>query len=86
MFLASMGIGLGSLVDRANGGITVGGQVVPYLVFVVPAILGVQAMGAGMAESAWPVLGAIRWTGTYPPCSRPRPRSGTSSGPTASTS
>jgi hypothetical protein len=32
----------------------------PYLLFIVPAILAVQAMGVGMAESAWPVLGAIR--------------------------
>lgn len=65
LFLLSMGLGLGSLVDRSNGGISVGGQVVPYLLFVVPAILAVQAMGTGMGESSWPVLGAIRWSGTY---------------------
>ena len=64
-FLASMGIGLGSLVNRATGGITVGGRSVPYLLFLVPAILAVQAMNTGMGESSWPVLGAIRWQGTY---------------------
>ncbi len=65
LFLLSMGLGLGSLVDQSNGGIAVGGRTVPYLLFVVPAILAVQAMGTGMGESSWPVLGAIRWSGTY---------------------
>lgn len=64
-FLASMGLGLGALVNRSTGGITVGDRRVPYLVFLVPAILAVQAMSTGMGESSWPVLGAIRWQGTY---------------------
>ena len=40
LFLLSMGLGLGSLVDKSAGG--VGG--VPYLHFVVPGILAAQAM------------------------------------------
>jgi len=64
-FLASMGIGLGAIVNRSTGGITVGDRQVPYLLFLVPAILAVQAMSTGMGESSWPVLGAIRWHGTY---------------------
>lgn len=64
-FLLSMGIGLGSLVNTANGGIQVGAQKVPYLLFVVPAILAVQTMTAGMGESSWPVLGAIKFFGGY---------------------
>ena len=40
LFLLSMGLGLGSLVDQSAGG--VGG--VPYLQYVVPGILAMQAM------------------------------------------
>ncbi|HEY7989419.1 MAG TPA: ABC transporter permease [Lapillicoccus sp.] len=65
LFLLSMGVGLGSLVNSSAGGIEVGGQTVPYLLFVVPAILAVQCMSTGMGESSWPVLGAIKWFGTY---------------------
>ena len=65
LFLLSMGVGLGSLVNSSTGGIEVGGQTVPYLLFVVPAILAVTCMSTGMGESSWPVLGAIKWFGTY---------------------
>jgi lipooligosaccharide transport system permease protein len=65
LFLLSMGVGLGSLVNSSAGGIEVGGQTFPYLQFVVPAILAVQCMSTGMGESSWPVLGAIKWFGTY---------------------
>ena len=58
-------MGLGSLVNSSSGGIEVGGQTVPYLLFVVPAILAVTCMSTGMGESSWPVLGAIKWFGTY---------------------
>lgn len=64
-FLLSMGIGLGTLVNKANGGIQVGDRMVPYLLFVVPAILAVQSMTTGMGESSWPVLGAIKFFGGY---------------------
>lgn len=65
LFLLSMGVGLGSLVNSSSGGIQVGGRTVPYLLFVVPAILAVTCMSTGMGESSWPVLGAIKWFGTY---------------------
>ena len=65
LFLLSMGVGLGSLVNSAAGGIDVDGRTVPYLQFVVPAILAVTCMSTGMGESSWPVLGAIKWVGTY---------------------
>lgn len=57
LFLLSIGLGLGSLVDKSAGG--VGG--VPYLQFVVPGILAAQAMWVAMGESTYQVLGAIRW-------------------------
>ena len=61
LFLLSMGLGLGSLVDRSAGG--VGG--VPYLQFVVPGILAAQAMWVAIGESTYQVLGAIRWDMKY---------------------
>jgi lipooligosaccharide transport system permease protein len=61
LFLLSMGLGLGSLVDKSAGG--VGG--VPYLQFVVPGILAAQAMWVAMGESTYQVLGAIRWDMKY---------------------
>ncbi|MEP6650727.1 MAG: ABC transporter permease [Lapillicoccus sp.] len=65
LLLLAMGVGLGSLVNRSAGGINVGGRTVAYLLFVVPAILAVQSMSSAMGESSWPVLGAIKWFGTY---------------------
>jgi lipooligosaccharide transport system permease protein len=61
MFLLSIGLGLGSLVDSSAGG--VGG--VPYLRYVVPGILAAQAMWVAMGESTYPVMGAIRWNAKY---------------------
>jgi lipooligosaccharide transport system permease protein len=61
-YLGAMGYGLGSLVDR-NGTAAVGG--VPYVVFVAPAVLAVQAMNTGMSSSLYPVFGSLRWNGVY---------------------
>jgi lipooligosaccharide transport system permease protein len=57
-----MGYGLGSLVDR-NGTAALGG--VPYVTFVAPAVLCVQAMNTALANSLWPVFGAMRWNAIY---------------------
>jgi len=61
MFLVSMGVVLGALVDERAGG--VGG--VPYVQFVAPGILAAQAMWLAMGESTYTVLGAIRWNMQY---------------------
>jgi lipooligosaccharide transport system permease protein len=61
LFLLSMGLGLGSLVDTSSGGV----DGVPYLQFVVPGILAAQAMWVAMGESTYPVMGAIRWNMKY---------------------
>ena len=61
MFLLSMGLGLGSLVDKSAGGVAG----VPYLNFVVPGIVAAQAMWVAMGESSYQVLGAIRWNMKY---------------------
>ena len=60
-FLLSMGLGLGTLVDDGAGG--VGG--VPYLQFVVPGIVAVQAMWLAFGESTYPVFGYITWNQMY---------------------
>jgi lipooligosaccharide transport system permease protein len=61
-YLGAMGYGLGSLVDR-NGTAALGG--VPYVVFVAPAVLVTQAMTTGMNNAAFPVFGAVHWSGIY---------------------
>jgi lipooligosaccharide transport system permease protein len=61
MFLVSMGLVLGDLVDERSGGI----DGVPYLQFVVPGFLAAQAMWLAMGESTYSVLGAIRWNMQY---------------------
>jgi lipooligosaccharide transport system permease protein len=61
MFLLSIGLGLGSLVDRSSGGV----DGVPYLQYVVPGILAAQSMWVAMGESTYPVMGAIRWNAKY---------------------
>ena len=61
-YLGAMGYGLGSLVDK-NGTASIGG--VPYVVFVAPAVLCVQAMNTGLSNSLYPVFGAMRWNAVY---------------------
>ncbi len=61
-YLGAMGYGLGSLVDK-NGTAALGG--VPYVVFVAPAVLCVQAMNTGMSASLYPVFGSLRWNAVY---------------------
>lgn len=61
-YLGALGFGLGSLVNR-HGTSGIGG--VPYLAFVAPAILAMQAMQTAMSESTFPVFGATRWDYRY---------------------
>jgi len=62
LFLASMGLGLGTLVDSsASRGV----DGLPYLVFLAPGLLAATAMQTGVGESTYPVMGAIKWFKTY---------------------
>jgi lipooligosaccharide transport system permease protein len=61
LFLAAMGLVLGSLVDRGPG--VPGG--VGYLAFLAPGLLVAAAMQTATGESSYPVLGAIKWDRTY---------------------
>jgi lipooligosaccharide transport system permease protein len=60
-YLSALGVGLGTLVNRAHS--TPGG--VPYLAFVAPGVLAATAMQVGTVEATWPVLGSIKWTRSY---------------------
>jgi lipooligosaccharide transport system permease protein len=61
-YLGAMGYGLGSLVDK-NGTAALGG--VPYVVFVAPAVLAVQAMNSGLNNAMFPVFGGVHWNKIY---------------------
>ncbi|MFC5379828.1 ABC transporter permease [Aquipuribacter nitratireducens] len=61
LYLVGLGFGLGTLVDA--GGDAPGG--VPYAAYVAPGVLVASAMQSGFGESAWPVLGAIKWQRQY---------------------
>lgn len=62
LYLASLGFGLGALVDR-GGAAGPGG--VPYARFVAPGLLAATAMQVAIGESTYPVLGAVIWQRHY---------------------
>ena len=61
LYLAAMGVGLGSLVDHHVHQI----DHVRYLVFIAPGLLASTAMQIGGNESMYPVMAAIKWVRTY---------------------
>ena len=63
LFLAAMGLGLGSLVDRGPGADLLVG--VDYLSFLASGLLAATAMQTGAGEGAWPVMAGIKWVKTY---------------------
>ncbi len=61
LFLASMGIGLGSLVQHGAGGVA--GQ--SYLDFIAPGLLVATAMQTGVLETSYPIMRKIIWDRLY---------------------
>lgn len=61
LYLAAMGLGLGSLVDRHVHSV----DSVSYLVFLAPGLLAATTMQIGGTEATYPVMGAIKWQRTY---------------------
>lgn len=55
-FLAAMGAGLGTLVDRGEGDLAV-----PYLAFVATGLMAASAMQNGASDGAFPVMAGILW-------------------------
>jgi lipooligosaccharide transport system permease protein len=61
LYLTSMGVALGSLIDKHSHG--VGG--VTYVAFLAPGLLASTCMQIAVNDLTWPVLGAIKWMRTY---------------------
>jgi lipooligosaccharide transport system permease protein len=61
LFLAAMGIGLGDLVDKHQGSV----QGLDYLEFITPGLMAASAVMQAAGESLWPVMGGVKWMGTY---------------------
>lgn len=62
LFLAAMGVGLGSLISRGPVG-TVDG--VSYLAFLAPGLLAATAMQSAYVETTYPIMARIQWERTY---------------------
>ena len=61
MYLAAMGLGIGSLVDHHSGGV----DGVSYLDFVAPGLLAATMLQMGVADCSYPVMGGLKWERTY---------------------
>ncbi len=67
LYLAALGVGLGSLVDRHLGATSgsAGLDGVTYLRYVAPGILAGSVMQIAVNESTYPVMAATKWVHTY---------------------
>ncbi|HEY7173994.1 MAG TPA: ABC transporter permease [Micromonosporaceae bacterium] len=61
LYLLSIGIGVGRLIN----GISVGGEVVRYAVYVAPAMLASSAMTGALAESTFNFFGKMKFQKTF---------------------
>lgn len=59
LYLAAMGVGLGSFVDHNAHSNALGG--VSYLEFIAPGLLAATAMQTAVGESTYPIMGKIKW-------------------------
>ncbi|MGE0879077.1 MAG: ABC transporter permease [Acidimicrobiia bacterium] len=57
LFLASLGIGVGGLVNEGTG--KVGG--LSYLDFVAPGLMAASALQATAGRSMWPIMAGTKW-------------------------
>lgn len=64
LFLLSMGLGLGTLVDGNPAGDALPDGVA-YVSFVASGLLAATAMQTGAGEGAWPVFAGIKWIKSY---------------------
>ncbi len=63
LFLAAMGVGLGTFVDHGSAIASLGG--VSYAAFLAPGLLAAQGMQTATSESTWPVMGGFTWDRTF---------------------
>jgi len=62
LYLAAMGIGLGSFVD-SNGSGALGG--VSYLQYIAPGLLASTGMQIAVGEATYPVMSGLKWQKFY---------------------
>jgi lipooligosaccharide transport system permease protein len=62
LYLASIGVGLGSLVSRGPVH-TIGG--VSYTAFIAPGLLAATAMMTASSETTFPIMSRVYWMRTY---------------------
>lgn len=63
LYLISVGIGLGGLIDKSVGPAGVDG--VKYLTFLAPALLAQAAIQGAMDESVFPTIEGFKWHKTF---------------------
>jgi lipooligosaccharide transport system permease protein len=61
LYLTSMGVALGSLIDKHSHGV----DGVTYVAYLAPGLLAATCMQIGANDTMWPVMGAIKWMRTY---------------------
>jgi lipooligosaccharide transport system permease protein len=61
LYLTSMGVALGSLIDKHSHGVAG----VTYVAYLAPGLLAATCMQIGTNDTTWPVMGAIKWTRVY---------------------
>src|SRR5437867_4639585 len=62
LFLAAMGLGLGSLISRGPVRTVEG---VSYLAFLAPGLLAATTMQTAYVEATYPIIAKIQWLRTY---------------------
>ncbi len=55
-YLAAMGLGLGTMVDRGENVLGM-----PFVVFLAPGLMAATAMQVGAGDGSFPVMAAVEW-------------------------
>ena len=63
LFLAAMGLGLGTLVNESGALPTL--DTVDYVTFLAPGLLAATTMQTASGDSSYPVMAGIKWMKTY---------------------
>lgn len=63
LYLASIGLGLGTLVDAGDSSQALGG--ISYAAFAGTGLVAASAMQTAAGEMSWPVVGSIKYTRTW---------------------
>ena len=63
LYLVSIGLGLGSYIDKNTGVMGVDG--VSYLTFLAPALLATAAIQGALDESVYPTLEGFKWNKSF---------------------